>query len=154
MISSFKKQGALWNPHLTDYHNRQIKEEAWMVIAAETGIEIATCKRKIKSLMSSGRREKARIINSRRSGNPDDFVEPTWRYWNALKFLRGLEDDEDDPLGTAPDMVRIQFYICFVFNSKCTFPGYHGPNFGREFGEGESQTFEIGRNVCGRIGRK
>lgn len=111
IICAFKKQGALWNPHLTDFHNRQVKEEAWMVVAAESGIEVVTCKRKMKSLMSSGRREKARIINSRRSGNPEDIIEPTWRYWNALKFLRGLEDDDEDPLGTAPEMVRNQIIL-------------------------------------------
>lgn len=107
LICAFKKHGILWNPHVRGYHNRETKEEAWKIIAAESSIHPEVCKRKMKSLVSSCRREKIKIIKSRSSGKPEDIYDPKWRYWNAFKFLRGLEDDDEDPLGTAPEQVML-----------------------------------------------
>ncbi|XP_077289768.1 uncharacterized protein LOC143913681 [Arctopsyche grandis] len=100
LIANFRKHPIIYDPSSIGYNDRKMKAEAWKTISREMGIHPETCKRKMESLLSSCRREKKLILKAREANGT---YEPKWKYWNYFKFLRGLADDEEDPLGKAPD---------------------------------------------------
>jgi hypothetical protein len=58
----------LWDPKDKNYHIKNIKNDAWREIAGDIGCDVAVVKSKITSLLSSFRREKAKMKKSMGTG--------------------------------------------------------------------------------------
>lgn len=105
LLNTFKKFPILWNAKSSGYHDRKLKANAWNEISVEVSVHPEICKRKIDSLFASYRREKTKLVKSRTTDAPDNVMMPKWRFWNAFRFIRGLADDDEDPLGDGPEVV-------------------------------------------------
>lgn len=105
LLNIYKKFPVLWDPKARGYHDRKLKANAWSEISAEVQVHPEICKRKVDSLFASYRREKKKLVKSRTSDGPGSVMVPKWRFWNAFRFVRGLAEDDEDPLGDGPEVV-------------------------------------------------
>lgn len=112
LIASFRKHPIIYDLSAIGYNDRKMKANAWQDVADEVGIRPDLCKKKMQSLMASYRKEKKSAQRAKDDGN--ETYQVKWRYWNHFKFLRGLADDEEDPLGSVPDVI-IPLFICLFF---------------------------------------
>lgn len=67
-IESYRSKDILWDPKNPRYYNKNRKNDAWHTLSEEFHISLDECKKKINSLLSALRREKAKIKKSRGTG--------------------------------------------------------------------------------------
>lgn len=68
LIREFRKRPFLWDQKHSAYYRKILKPAAWEEISQAVGMSEFCCRHKIGILMSSFRREKAKTINSRKTG--------------------------------------------------------------------------------------
>lgn len=129
LLNIYKKFPILWDLKARGYHDRKLKANAWNEISKEVKVHPEICKRKIDSLFASYRREKRKLDKSRKSDAPEDVMTPKWRFWNAFRFVRGLSDGDEDPLGDGPEEVRylLLSMVCFIENQMLFWQLSKGP---------------------------
>lgn len=68
LIELYRKHELLWNSKHLLYYNKIKKHDAWTNIAEELDTTVDECKRKITNVLSSLRRERAKIKKSTGTG--------------------------------------------------------------------------------------
>lgn len=66
-IDLYKNKEVLWNAKHPSHFNRVRRNDAWEEVASELKINVKACKKKMDVLLSSLRREKAKIKKSERT---------------------------------------------------------------------------------------
>lgn len=74
LIDIYKAQPVLWSPTDENYFKKNKKADAWRDISSTIGRSDEECRKKIISLLSSYRREKARIKTSTGTGTGKPFI--------------------------------------------------------------------------------
>lgn len=67
-IEIYRGKENLWNPNHPKFYNKVQKNDAWEDVAKSVGTTADDCKKKINSLLSALRREKAKIKKSMGTG--------------------------------------------------------------------------------------
>lgn len=67
-IDHYRKKPILWDPRHPEHYNKFKKHDAWQQLAEEMEASEEECKRKMTSLLASLRREKAKVMKSKRTG--------------------------------------------------------------------------------------
>lgn len=68
LVEEYRSKPEIWNPKNNDYHVQNKKNDAWVSVAEAVGCELNEAKNKMTSLLSSFRREKAKMKNSEGTG--------------------------------------------------------------------------------------
>lgn len=68
LISVYQQHELLWQARHPQHYNKLKKQDAWEEIAQEINTDAEECKKKMGSLLSSFRRENAKIKRSRGTG--------------------------------------------------------------------------------------
>lgn len=71
LIREFRKKPILWDPKDGYFYKKSMKPRAWQMISDKLNIPSEECKHKMSILMSSFRREKAKIVNSLKKAGDD-----------------------------------------------------------------------------------
>lgn len=64
LIELYQKKEELWNSKINKFHLKNAKGDAWQSIAVNLSCDMNTVKNKMTSLLSSFRREKAKMKKS------------------------------------------------------------------------------------------
>lgn len=64
LINLYKQNECLWNAKHSLYYNKLRKYDAWIQISTELNIAVEECKKKVTNLLSSFRRERAKVKKS------------------------------------------------------------------------------------------
>lgn len=73
LIDAYKMRTELWNPKDNNYHIKNLKNDAWLHVAGSVGCDVTSAKSKMSSLLSSYRKEKAKIKRSTGTGKGKDI---------------------------------------------------------------------------------
>lgn len=74
-IDMYRKKDVLWDPKHPRYFNKICKNDAWEELASELQTTADECRKKMTGLLSSLRREKAKIKRSVKAGKGmNDFL--------------------------------------------------------------------------------
>ena len=73
LIDLYRERPALWNQHVTAYHLKHLKFDAWCEIGKILNVTVESVKTKITSMLSSYRREKAKVGKSKGTGKGKDI---------------------------------------------------------------------------------
>ncbi len=74
LIDEYEKHEVLWNPQHGDYYNKLKKHDAWVEVSSVLDISPQEGKKKMDSLLSSFRREKAKGKKSVGTGTGKYFL--------------------------------------------------------------------------------
>ncbi|KAJ8724294.1 hypothetical protein PYW08_015768 [Mythimna loreyi] len=110
LIREFRLRPVLWDPKDPYFFKKKMKPMAWQEIGDKIDISPDRCKHKMIILMSSFRREKAKIMHSLKSTtDPSMYYKSTWFAFKDMAFLmdkenerkrrlhaQGTDDDDDD----------------------------------------------------------
>lgn len=69
LIKLYENYRHLWDPSSPHHYNKQLKEDAWKIIANKMQLTVSEVKKKITSLCGSFRREKSRHKKSLVTGS-------------------------------------------------------------------------------------
>ncbi|KAK4887321.1 hypothetical protein RN001_003592 [Aquatica leii] len=83
LISLYRQNECLWNPKHSLYYNKLRKYDAWVQIAAELSSTVEECKKKVTNLLSSYRRERAKV----KKKWSDEVYESNWFAYKSMEFL-------------------------------------------------------------------
>ncbi|XP_067008993.2 uncharacterized protein [Anabrus simplex] len=86
LISLYRERPEIWNPQHKHYHLKNKKYNAWIEIANELRSDVDIVKGKMASLLSSFRREKAKLIYAR-GKSFDDAYTGNWFAFKHFSFL-------------------------------------------------------------------
>ncbi|XP_049871093.1 uncharacterized protein LOC126370289 [Pectinophora gossypiella] len=87
LIREFRARLELWDPQNPFYFKKKRKNAAWVEIGEVMNRPPLKCKHKMGVLMSSLRREKARMMHSIQAGDPSQFYTSNWFGFNEMRFL-------------------------------------------------------------------
>ena len=88
LIECYKEEPVLWNVKLTDYRNKNKKNDAWNNISAKFKIDKMEIERKMKVLLAQYRREKQKIDKKFKSGiGADEVYSTSWFGYKCFSFL-------------------------------------------------------------------
>ncbi|XP_066600793.1 uncharacterized protein [Prorops nasuta] len=88
-IEEYREFPELWDPQNKDYYLKNKKHDAWQQIATNLQCEINVAKNKMKSLLSSFRRERTKIKSTMftgQEGRKDVYIS-TWFAFKSFSFL-------------------------------------------------------------------
>lgn len=92
-IAEVEQYPSIWNPKSKYYKNKDIQDDAWCKISSSFDIPVDKLKSKWISLRGSFRHYNGLVTQSRITGSgAADVLEPTWPYFNAMKFVLGTVD--------------------------------------------------------------
>lgn len=97
LVEFYKENNFLWNHHLTEYKDRQLKEAALNKLVAQlNGRSQDEIKQQWHSLKTIFDREDKRIEGSKRSGAGTDSVYKTgWKYFELMQFTKECKEIDD-----------------------------------------------------------
>nr|XP_012221800.1 PREDICTED: uncharacterized protein LOC105671868 [Linepithema humile] len=90
LIECYKEEPVLWNVKLTDYRNKNKKNNAWNNISVKLKIDKMEIERKMKVLLAEYRREKQKTDKKLKAGIGTNEVYST--SWFGYKYLSFLSD--------------------------------------------------------------
>uniref|UniRef100_A0A1Y1KAI6 MADF domain-containing protein n=1 Tax=Photinus pyralis TaxID=7054 RepID=A0A1Y1KAI6_PHOPY len=110
LINMYETKSELWDVKNSNYHLRNKKHDAWKNIATEMESDVEVIKAKVASLLSSMRREKAKMKNSTGTGKGrNEIYISKWFAFEAFKFLW----DKDSVKGSINTETVSSDYIYF-----------------------------------------
>ncbi|XP_053978114.1 uncharacterized protein LOC128876038 [Hylaeus volcanicus] len=91
LIGKFKNHECLWNVALREYRNIAKKKDAWEEISEHFSTNLKEVEKKMKSLLAAYRRERKKILDSKRSGSGIGATyESKWFAYKHMKFLHDI----------------------------------------------------------------
>ena len=87
LIELCEVRSCIWDIDGADYHNRDMKSQAFQEIADELGMEKSDCQGKWKNLRSQFGCERNNLRKTKSGQGTDELYKCTWRYFDALSFL-------------------------------------------------------------------
>uniref|UniRef100_A0A2A4JYX0 MADF domain-containing protein n=1 Tax=Heliothis virescens TaxID=7102 RepID=A0A2A4JYX0_HELVI len=104
LIREFRTRPVLWDQKDPLFFKKTVKPKAWQEIGHILNISPDKCKHKMIILMSSFRREKAKIMNSiKETGDPSQAYKSTWFAFKDMAFLLDKENERKRQLINSTD---------------------------------------------------
>ncbi|CAH0583196.1 unnamed protein product [Chrysodeixis includens] len=93
LIREYRARPILWDPKDPLYFKKNKKIVAWMELGEAINVTPEKCKHKMIVLMSSFRREKAKILHSLKDKDPTEVYKSTWFGFKDMAFLMDKETE-------------------------------------------------------------
>lgn len=108
LIDKYRENEVLWNVKLTDYRNKNKKNDAWERLATEMKCSRVEIEKKMKTLLAQFRRERQKAEKMKKSGTgTDEIYATTWFGFKAFSFLY----DKNTPMETKDTLQEVSKHI-------------------------------------------